>query len=51
VNEGLGEVAAELALADIELLGEEAGGAAGSAVALEPGEGAGQVALLGVGEG
>src|SRR3954468_17613587 len=50
VDEGLGEVAAELALADVELLGEQAGGAAGGAVALEPGEGEGHIALLSVGE-
>ena len=50
VDERLRQVAAQLALGDVELLGEEAGRAAGGAVALEPAGGGHRVALLGVGE-
>ena len=46
VDERLGEVAAQLALADVVLLGEEAGWPAGGPVALEPADGLGGPALL-----
>src|SRR5680860_56786 len=46
MDECLGEVAAELALADVELLGEESGGSAGRTTALEPARRAHRVALL-----
>ena len=50
VYEGLGEVAAELALADVEFFGEQRGGSAGSAGSFEPACGGEVVVLLGVGE-
>jgi hypothetical protein len=51
VHECLREVPPQLALGDVELLREEAGGAAGGAVALEPAGGIEHIALLQVGEG
>ena len=50
VDECLGQVAPELALGDVELLGEEAGRAACGAAALEPARGGHVVALLRPGE-
>ena len=46
VDERLGEVAAQLALDDVVLLGEQAGLSQGAAVALEPAHRAGDVALV-----
>ena len=51
MDEGLGEVAAQLALGDVEFFGEQAGWAAGGAVAFKPAGGGDVLALLVVGEG
>ena len=50
VYEGLRQVASQLTLCDVVLLGEEAWWAAGGAVALEPARGLDVAALLAVGE-
>src|SRR3989442_3436158 len=50
VDECLGKVAAQLALRDVELLGEQAGRAACGAVAFEPPYGLQLIALLVLGE-
>jgi hypothetical protein len=50
VHEGLGQVSAQLTLDDVVLLGEETRGTEGAAVALEPAQRGGDVALLQGGE-
>jgi hypothetical protein len=50
VDEGLGQVAAELALGNVEFFGEQAGWSAGGAVAFQPACGGDCVASLVVGE-
>ena len=50
MDERLREVAAQLALVDVELLGEQARWTAGGAVALKPARRADVIALLGVGQ-
>src|SRR4051812_44390157 len=51
VHKALREIAAELALVNVEFLGVEAGWAAGGAVPFKPPGGADVVAVSGVGEG
>ena len=51
MGERLGQVAPQLALANIELLTEEPGRSAGGAVAFEPADGLGRSVLLMGGEG
>ena len=51
VHERLGEVAAQLALADVELFGEQAGRSACGAVSFKPARGCSVIALLRPGHG
>lgn len=51
MDEGLGQISTQLTLADVELLREQAWGAARGAGALEPSRRGDVVALLGLGQG